>query len=408
MSSPFVAQSMQESWTDTSPLEPPEVRDPARRGWRNLGLELYREVFGDEDFERFSRADRPVPMPEPSAGLRRQMRWRVFKAQMMFGTKALLTGRRATHMRGAGGRGVVRIVADPQFPEHDFFQAGREFPCRLRHANASFYDDASIQVRGCALKFADSRCRSPLDIIMNSGATSAFWNFDSFMAFVKARLQCRENFWTPQQEFMRVLPAAFVGTIESVRHAPGSWADVTYYGKFPYPFLARDGRRRYIKYRIVRQDLEQEAGLISPDIQRQPWVQCRLSGDDRPTSYLTREYHDRISRGPIAYLLQIQLREWDDRQTSEFFNLSRYWDESEFPWIDLAHVEIRDPLPAAEIERTRMWLGHQPASLGLTSADSVVDYRSLAWSRYHIYPRSQQGRWLLRRLGMKRRLPADF
>ena len=46
-------------------------------------------------------------------------------------------------------------------------------------------------------------------------------------------------------------------------------------------------------------------------------------------------------------------------------------------------------------EKMAMWLGHQPNSLGLTDADSAVDYRSLAYAPINVYPTSQSNRkWL--------------
>ncbi|MGV2338852.1 MAG UNVERIFIED_CONTAM: hypothetical protein LVR18_34155 [Planctomycetaceae bacterium] len=85
----------------------------------------------------------------------------------------------------------------------------------MRHANASFYDDASSQVRACSLKFADSDFASPLDLVMNTGVMQAFWHFRSFMAFVDARVRAREDRWDSQREWLRRWPGCFVGIIES-------------------------------------------------------------------------------------------------------------------------------------------------------------------------------------------------
>ena len=41
---------------------------------------------------------------------------------------------RMSHNNGIAGRGTVRIVDNPQFPEHDFFTPGKEFGVRVRHA----------------------------------------------------------------------------------------------------------------------------------------------------------------------------------------------------------------------------------------------------------------------------------
>ena len=243
MNSIFIDEDIRTQWTDRTPLNPPVVTHPSRLGWVNRGVEMYKQVFGEADYTKFIQTDLPIPMPAKSPGQKSKLDQRVFRARLAFGAKALVTGRRATHMRGVGGRGTVRIVAHPQFPDHDFLRPGRVFPCRLRHANASFYDDAAIQVRGCSLKFADSDWESPLDIIMNSGAIQAFWSLDSFMAFADARVKCRENFWDPQREFMRLLPTAYLGTIESVRCAPTSWAEVVYNSCVIYPFRAATARR---------------------------------------------------------------------------------------------------------------------------------------------------------------------
>jgi hypothetical protein len=94
--------------------------------------------------------------------------------------------------------------------------------------------------------------------------------------------------------------------------------------------------------------------------------------------------------------------------SSDLVNPSRCWDEAQFPRVDVATVEITEALDDAATERMRMWLGHQPPSLGLTDADSAVDYLSLVYARYHVYPTSQGNRKWLRSLGILRKMPADF
>ena len=77
--------------------------------------------------------------------------------------------RRMSHNAGCAGRGKLRIVSDPKFPASDFFEPGREFPCRIRHGAAGYLDEAMSQVRSVSLKFADSSFKSPLDLQMNTG-----------------------------------------------------------------------------------------------------------------------------------------------------------------------------------------------------------------------------------------------
>lgn len=409
MSNILVDQVVRCNETDYRPIEAPVDPHPTRGDWVNRGIEIYKEVFGADDYAKYCRNDVPFPMPENTRAERRKFRCAALKAKFEFAGKALLTGRRGTHMQGVGGKGTITVNSRPSFPDHEFFTPGRVFHCRLRHANASFYDDAASQVRAASLKFADNNFDSPLDIIMNTGVIQAFWSFDTFMAFVNARVQTREDFWDPQREYMRLLPGALVGAIESERVAPASYAEMLYHTCIVYPFHAKDGRLRYAKYRLVPVGLKQESGLLDDAKQHEPWVQCRRLGDNHPRQYLPDDYRQRLQSGPVEYQLQIQLREFvEERDTWEFFNGGRTWDSTTYPWHDLATVRITEAMPDAQTEVTRMWLGHQPPSLGLTYAYSGVDYRSLAYVRYRLYPWSRRASWLLRTLGWQRKLKTDF
>ena len=121
MNSVFVSEEISNQWADKSPLNPPVVGHASRQGWENHGVANYKKVFGEADYAKYTQSDLPIPMPTKSVALKKELDRRVFGA-LEFGTKALVTGRRATHMRGVGGRGTIRIVDQPEFPEHEFFQ----------------------------------------------------------------------------------------------------------------------------------------------------------------------------------------------------------------------------------------------------------------------------------------------
>ena len=57
---------------------------------------------------------------------------------------SFVTRQRMSHMNGIVARGRVRILDDLAIPENGFFRPGREFPCRLRHASVSLFDDAGL------------------------------------------------------------------------------------------------------------------------------------------------------------------------------------------------------------------------------------------------------------------------
>ena len=109
------------------------------------------------------------------------------KIKFMFGAAALLTGKRPTHPDGIGAQGIATIVADPQFPNCEFFTPGRSFPVCLRHSTLKSMDDAGLNFLSAAIRFADSDAESPLDIAMSTGRGTVFWDvqgiYDSLEAF---------------------------------------------------------------------------------------------------------------------------------------------------------------------------------------------------------------------------------
>jgi len=81
--------------------------------------------------------------------------------------------KRMSHNNGIGATGWVEIVDQPEFPEHDFFVAGRRYPARIRHASISFLDDAMNCFRSISIKFSYHHFDSPFDLELNTGERSA-------------------------------------------------------------------------------------------------------------------------------------------------------------------------------------------------------------------------------------------
>ena len=77
------------------------------------------------------------------------------------------------------------------------------FPVRLRHSNLKAFDDAELDLRAVALKFADSDFESPFDLMMNTGEEAAFWSIYSFDKLIMAlkkgpealKASCLEDPW---------------------------------------------------------------------------------------------------------------------------------------------------------------------------------------------------------------------
>ena len=243
---PIVDHIVTSKQSEVGDVSPPNITHPSHAHWANRALEAYGEVFGADALTEALDSAFPCPMPKYGTLAKLQLDGMIALARGAFSYKAHTLGRRGTHLSGVGAKGSIEVVQRPEFPEHDFFSPGRKFEARFRHANASFTDDAACVVRGASLKFADSDYDSPFDLPMNSGGTAAFYNARTFAQFVKARQNSKpdKGDWRAQREMMKN-PAVYLGTVESVREAPDSYADITYYSKVVFPFRAKDGLKRF-------------------------------------------------------------------------------------------------------------------------------------------------------------------
>lgn len=292
---------------------------------------------------------------------------------------ALIARRRMSHNSGVTGVGRIRIVENPTFPPHDFLQAGREFPCRLRHACVTFYDDAMLDVRAASLKFTDSDWESPLDLEMNSGKISLFWTARNFLEFV---LDTNNNPALTYQKYYKKHALGAEAAVDGIRVTPTSFADLRYHSQTPTQFTGLDGRTRYVTWRLIPEDKRDDAQFIENVAQAaEVHDQRALPGEQRKISYLRDEWAERVQQKPVVYHLQLQLHEPVVVESTEIFHSGKAWDEATHPWHDVATVTIERALPFAEDAMTRMSIGHHPPSLGLIPATGWNDYNSLNYMR---------------------------
>lgn len=387
MSYSFVEHTITKRASPDLELPVANCTHPSRAHWRNNGIAFYKENFGEADFVANSRTQFGIPLPPDSPATRAEMRTILRKLQVGFALNGLKTGRRSTHMAGPGAKGTITILPNKDLPETDFFVPGRTFPCLLRHSNAAFIDDAGNVPRGASLKFSDQPAGGPLDLIFNSGVVGEiFFDLRNFWDFTMARMKVTPTDWESQRQFMRKYPASYLGAIEAHREGPSSFADLMYASKIAMAFKAKDGKRRYLKYRLLRPDLEKESGLMSDDRQKCAWFMARNADDDRPRDYLRTEFPNRVKAG-LEYVLQFQIWDWDDdRDTHEVFNLCRLWDEATHPWLDVARVQLTEPLSTEDTERIKVAIIEHPDCLGVPDAHNICDSRSLAWARANVYP----------------------
>ena len=213
---------------------------------------------------------------------------------------------RMSHNNGIGAKGRLYVKPDPKLPANDFFVEGREFPIRIRHAAATFYDDAMAALRSISIKLSDETLDSPFDMNLNTGKHSLFWNAASFMRLAAMR---KQRYGVEYQYWYRYYPDGRSGAIGTLRRHLKSYADQIYYSKTPTQWISTDGKKHYAKYRVVPFDDIPETGQVFGDDLIEPENQRILPGETLSRNYLKDEYYDRLKRGEvIKYRLQAQVR----------------------------------------------------------------------------------------------------
>jgi len=297
---------------------------------------------------------------------------------------------RMSHNNGVAGEGWLKIVDTPEFPDHPFFTRGTQFPIRIRHASATFLDDAMNCIRSISLKFSHHHWKSPFDIEMNTGAQSLFWNAVSFLRFGKMR---QEKWGVEYVEYMRRYPDGVDGSEGALRRDPISFHNLHYYSKTPFLFLGTDGIKRYAKYRVMPSDDEKETGIGTKFSSFDLPNQRVLPFETRGRNFLKYEYMDRVKKSGARYRLQIQLRAASDDDNPEVFNNMVIWDDRIYPWVDLAFFNIEKVLDWKESTMTTFSVNNMPRSLGVLPAKSIYDYNSLNYMRAHSEI-ARKARWL--------------
>ena len=293
---------------------------------------------------------------------------------------SFFTRTRMSHENGILSRGRIRIVDNPDIPENDFFISGREFPCRLRHASVSLMDDAGLFVRGASLKFADEDVKSPLDLLMNGGATAPFWNMSTFAQFMYSKIRGGRAHMIP---YFKANPRCFENVVGALRLRPDSFASLRYHSQTPFEFRARDGKLRYCKFRLVPEDRRPETGIPREEDLQTPWFQEAKPDETLSPNYLKDEFIQRVKSRGADYFLEIQLHEAQPDDEREVILNSLYaWEESAHPWKPLAHVRIdsiHDEDPYGY--HCLFELANRPDCIGMIEPLSIYDPPSLEYLR---------------------------
>lgn len=319
--------------------------------------------------------------------------------------------RRMSHNNAVAGRGKLRIVEDQEFPASDFFEPGREFPCRIRHGAAGYMDDAMAQVRSGSLKFADSTYESPLDLQMNTGRHCFFWNASSFLEFVWTRI--RESMFRSTDNLIHYLryhqkyADGRKSAADASPRTPISNASMYYFSQTPFDWRAQDQVPRYVRFRLIPGDRAPEEPpprpewvaevAANPDLAVIAADQHAAKDETRSINYLKDEWMERLKTGSIQHILQIQWHDVRPDDPDVIRNPLEPWDEVTHPWKDLAMVEITEPLSYDEQDEMAFEVTNLPDCMALLPARSMQDYNSLNYMRkWAIW--SIRARWFFTRV----------
>jgi hypothetical protein len=313
---------------------------------------------------------------------------------------------RMSHENGLVVRGHVVVLDNPAIPANSFFIAGREFPCRLRHAAVSFLDDAALVVRSASLKFADAPIHSPCDLLMNTGVAGPFWNMDTFWQFTWAKIKGGR---AELIDYFRRNPRCYWNVRSAVRRDPQSFAHQHFHSQTPLQFVAQDGRERYAKFRLLPlPDDQPQDGVPAESDLGDAWFQEAWPNEALSRNYLKDEYLSRLQRGPVRYQLQIQIMDWSplcdrDYDLSALFP----WDAALHPWQPVAEVTITEALGYHEGNQCLYSLANLPAALRPIAPRGYTDPPSLDYLRLGgMWPRKAR-LFAYRLFGQNKPIPDD-
>eukprot|EP00118_Oscarella_pearsei_P016743 m.162054 g.162054 ORF g.162054 m.162054 type:complete len:781 (+) comp38831_c0_seq1:29-2371(+) len=367
--------------------------------WKNKSYDFLAKMIGSDEAERLRQTEFP-PLPCPMfIANKDHLALKEGSVRSLFFEGSLKTGRRSSNTSGVAGVGTATIVAQPQFPPHEFYQPGRVFPLRLRHSNATTLDDRSLDIRGVALKFADVENGGPLDLTFFSGEGLVFFNGPALDDFVGGPLTGTVEQY---KAYLTKNSRYYFNLISLMRRAPSSYSQVHYYSQLTYKFIGEDGILRHCRYRVVPDNDIPESGLPDQQDQAEPWNGGPRPNDDRSPNYLKHEFIKQLEKGSLDYRLQIQMRDREINESNDVYNPALPWNKANYPWLDLANISISQPLHPDTAELLRYGHLNQPASLKIADeAESVFDYRSIARLRHAAFEGSYSGRMLYREIVKK-------
>jgi surfactin synthase thioesterase subunit len=173
--------------------------------------------------------------------------------------------------------------------------------------------------------------------------------------------------------------------------SPTSYAELAYHSKIASHFQGADGGRWFARARLIPASRAADEGRVDTGgVLVPPELIPRRPDDDRSRTFLHEELATRLTRGPIEYLLQLQLRPVSSSTTGEeALDCTRPWGEA---WRDVAALIFRERADEARVDALHFDPFHAPNDLALPLARSAEESASLGHLRSIVYEMAAQAR----------------
>ncbi len=299
---------------------------------------------------------------------------------------------RGTHTTGAAAHGRARIITPIDFPENDFFSFGKTYPIVVRHATPGPQtDDRFLDGGAISIKFLTDDDKTGAgfhDLMMNTGTTMFVPSARAFNTMVHTPFKPGESNGATRAPLLKA------GVIDdnklSEGYRCGSYTEFYYHSQIIFEFTDKAGVLRYIRFRSIPGDRGPERGLFPPNIRAKgetyslPWPD-----DQRAADYRRRDFEVRVNHLTVNYLLQAQIRPADD---PEVLNPMVYWEERNFPWLDIAELHLNKALTYEEMDALSFDANRTHDSINLPLAKTADDHASLGHARALIYWHARKAR----------------
>jgi linolenate 9R-lipoxygenase len=289
--------------------------------------------------------------------------------------------------------------SQPDIPAHKYLASNRSYPVLVRHANIKgFKDDAIRDGRGLTLRLlagdADAATDAldlhdaVLDVLTSTGPRFFLNNAMAFSQWVRSDLDGRGA--------MLIAYPKIVPIFEEIIKNPDSYTKLHYYSEPSYIFVAEDGSKFYMRYRIINADKSADTGSVPTEEVLMPQdYSPRPESDTRAETYLQDDFRSRVtSQSGVSYLLQLQLCEVSKNLAAneEKMDCTIPWDEYHFPMRDVALIHLDEVVPDEAVEPLNFSPFHAPAELGLVLASTAKDMASINHMRSVVYEFSAKNR----------------